>query len=246
MQAERVEEREDDQVTVALVEPDDLGEHEVRAAHLPVGQHRALRRAGGARGEEDVADVIAAHRRGPLRASRIVDGRGAREEVGKADGVARYGAAEHHDLLERFDTTVVLHRADVVAVEEARHREQHADGRAPHDVARLAALETGVDRYEPRADAVHRERRHHPLADVGCPDRDAIAAVHAACHQRASRDVDPIGELREAPSFVILRERLGVHEATCRVVDELGDRSPRRVGHLVSSRGLDDNVRAWT
>ena len=86
LQAERVEERVDDEVAVALAQPDDIRPGVVRAHARPVREHRALRAAGRARGEEDVGEVVAGERvaaRGELFGDHAV---GAVQELVPPDG----------------------------------------------------------------------------------------------------------------------------------------------------------------
>ena len=65
LEAEGVEERVDDQVAIALPQPDHLGPEHVCPDARRVAEHGPLGRPGGPRGEEDVGRVVARQGLGP-------------------------------------------------------------------------------------------------------------------------------------------------------------------------------------
>ena len=102
LQAERVEERVDDEVAVAVPEPDHRRPRVVRLHARAVREHRALRPAGRARREEDVGEGVAGERgaralRSPCR-RRSRRRRGSRSQASVPSGAC---AAQHDDRVER-------------------------------------------------------------------------------------------------------------------------------------------------
>ena len=64
VQPEGVEKRQHDQFPVSVAQVKDVGQVQVHVAHRLVLEHHALRYAGGARSEQDVAEVVALDRIG--------------------------------------------------------------------------------------------------------------------------------------------------------------------------------------
>ena len=99
VESERVEERVDDQVAVT-VETDDVAPRLVPPAGGRMGEHGSLRRPRGARGEHDVAEVVAPDVFGPRDDCCCIDLPGPIHERREVRRCLRHRAAEHDDLLE--------------------------------------------------------------------------------------------------------------------------------------------------
>ena len=204
LQPEGVEERVDDQVAVAFPQPDHRRPRVVRADGRLVAQHRALGHAGGAGGEQDVAQVVGPDRGGPGRDIGPVDLAGPFEEVGPRRRAVARGAPQHDDLVERGGFAGGAQQGDVVGVEEVGDREEDAGSRGAQDVGGFVALEPGVERHDHRARPVHRAGGHDPLVDVRRPDRDPVTRLDAGGDQRGGGLVDPCEEVAEAPAHLAI------------------------------------------
>jgi hypothetical protein len=213
LEPEGVEERVDDQVAVALPQAHHVGPVGEGPDAGAVPEHRALRGTGGARGEQDVAQVVRADGRRPLR-RRVVGHRvGPRQQLRPRGGVGSVGAPEHHDLLDAGREALVGDQLDVVGAQELGGREQHPGPGGAQHVRGLGSLEPGVERHDDGAGAVHAQGPDGPLPDVGRPDGDAVAGRHAAGHEGAGRGVHGVGELGEAQADLVVDEALEVAEA---------------------------------
>ena len=92
--AEGMEERVDDQVAIAMPQTDDRGPRIENADVLRVRAHHALRLAGGARGEENVGDILGAQPREPRIELRAGNGGAGGEEF------VPFRAVDHDASLE--------------------------------------------------------------------------------------------------------------------------------------------------
>ena len=92
VQAERVEERVDDQVAIALFEPDHGRPRVVPTTDRRVREHRPLRGTGGARREHDVAEGRRRSRQPNGRSIGVVDQVGPSHEVGEGRAPVGDGA----------------------------------------------------------------------------------------------------------------------------------------------------------
>ena len=210
--AEGVEERVDDEVTVAFAQPDDLAPVAETPQRLRVREHGALRVPGRTRREEDVGDVVAADREGAGFGDVRRHLAGAGEEVVPRDGPRGRIAPQDDDRLERWDLGLhvdgVAEQRHVVGVEEPRDRDERAGTALAQDVRGLRALEPRVHWDEDRARRLQPEGGDDPLPHVGRPDRDAVAGLDAEGDERAG-------------SLVRLRGELGIGERDVAVYDRL-------------------------
>ena len=101
VEAKGVEIRVDDQVAVAGSQADHLAPRLEAPADGGVDEHGTFGQAGGARGEHDVAKIVAASPRRPGRRRRPRHTRSARSrKSGKAGSALGDGTPQHHDLVE--------------------------------------------------------------------------------------------------------------------------------------------------
>ncbi len=98
----------------------------------------------------------------------------------------RCRAVEHHHPFKRRRTVCGQHGRIRIA-EEGAAAEQQPRAAVLENRRGFQALHARIDRHQRRARAVNRERRHDPFRDVRRPDRDTLARLDAAAHQRARR-----------------------------------------------------------
>ena len=230
LQARGVEQRVREQVAVAVAQPDGLGPARVRPHARAVAQHRALGRAGGARGEDDVGHRVAGQRRFTRRDLGRVGLVGPGQEVGPRRGAVTGRAVEQHDLLDQVARARVVEERDVVGVEEVADGEQEARARRAQHVCRLLAEEAGAHRHEHPAGGVEAERGEDPLMDVRRPHRRAVARLEPTGDERARNLVDLRLELGEREADVAVDDRFVVRPERGAAVDDGGN----RVGQLVA------------
>jgi hypothetical protein len=208
LEPKSVEERIDDEVAVAFLEADDAGPAPVGAHARTVGQHRSLREAGCARGEQDVAQIIGLDVGGAISRGGPCDAGRADQELGPRDRVRSRRPTHHDDVLEVGELASIAEHGDVVGVEEVGDREQHSRARRGEDVRGLGSLETRVERNQNAGAAVDRTRRDHPFRHVLGPDGDAVARFDSNGDERSGGDVDVFEQLDPCEMQVAVDQRL--------------------------------------
>ena len=146
-------------------------------------QH-ALRRTGRTRREQHVADVVGLYRADARVDGGVVDrfpeiGERVERPIGIGRVVERDGNLEIGKLGPQLRDG-----RGVVGAEELSHREHDARAAALEDVARFASLEPSVHRNERGTRREPTERRDQPLVTVGCPHREAVAALDTRRQER--------------------------------------------------------------
>ena len=235
--AEGVEEGVDHEIAVALFQAHDGAPVGEDAQALGVGGGDALGAARGARGEDDVGEIPADHRPRPLvgRAGRhrLASGQVLLPGHGVPGGVA----PQHDHTLESAEVRVrVLEHGHVVEAEEPRHGEQDPGPALGQHVARLRALEPGVDGDEGSPGADDAQGRQHPLVDVGRPDGGPVAGLDSSGHGGPHRVPGCPVELVEAQPGLAVDQRLPVTEAGGRGLDQPRDGPPLQVAAAAGQR----------
>ena len=174
--AEGVEERVGNQVAVALTQIGDIrpvGEHR---DHPVVRVHRPLGRAGGARSEDDVAEVGA----------RQPGQRGIDRLIARASPSLQPLApiAVEGDSRLEFGQVLAGEQRGVVGAEEIAHGEQQSAARAAQLVGRFASLEPGIERHDRRARGLRAQCGYDPFEQVRRPDRDPVALADPGSDER--------------------------------------------------------------
>ena len=154
----------------------------------------------------------------------------ASKEVAERHAPRRHGTAQHDRLTDALAAGCVGEEVDVIRAQEVGHREQPGGLHDPDRVARLVALEAGVQRGHDAADGLARERGHRPLPAVGRPDRDTLAGLHTRCDHRPGGVADLRDELCERPSHVAVDHAFDVGEPAGRPPQDGRDRQRGRVG----------------
>ena len=236
VEAESVEVGVDDQIAVADPQTDHLAPRLEAPADGGMDEHGPLGQSGSSRCEHDVAEIVAAHRSSPSVAVGLADLVGPVEELGQAGGSLGDGPPQHHDLIEVGAAVDSPQQGHIVGVQEVGDGEQDAGAGLLEDEVGFPALEPGVHRHQHASGQMDPQAGHHPLPDVGGPDRHPVAGFYARGHQRPGRGPDAISQLREGPAHVAVYQRLQVGKPLGSVVNQLADRSPRSIGH-----GCDPN-----
>ena len=141
---------------------------------VPVREHRALRVAGGPRGEDDLHEIVA----------RDV---GHRERHTSARAVGK--------LLDEVDRQAELPRLGLGLL----RRDDRGRTRPLHDLRREIRERARVERHEDRASLERTEERDAPLRTVHRPDDDAIALRDAGVVEDARHARHDVRELPVAP-----------------------------------------------
>ena len=171
-----------------------------------VGGHRALGLARGARGEDDVGEVVGTDGVGPLVRRRVRPT--ARQIVGQPTMPAGASPRNDDDLLERRGSGPAREERDVVVAEEAVDAEEDPSPAPAEDVRGLVTLEPGVERHEHGAGRQQAEGGDDPLLDVGCPDGDPIPRLDARRHGRTGRHLHGLAQLGKGQPHVAVDETL--------------------------------------
>ena len=175
--AERVEERVDDQVAVALAEANDVRPHLEDAERLRVRRHDTLGLPGRAAREDDVGEVVGLA--GSLIEDRFLYFLTVLSERGPVRLVAPgLSSQEDHFDPVRIDFRV-LEQLRVVDVQEPSHGEEQLRAALLQHEPRLSPLEPRVDRNKHSAGGQRSQRSDDPFMDVRRPDRDTIAGLDA-------------------------------------------------------------------
>ncbi len=227
--AEAVEEGVDDQVPVAVTQPEAVGPPVEGEQGRAVLEHHALRTSGGARGEDHVGDVVRSEGRDARVGVGLVD-RGARGEVVVEGVLVGACARQQDDVVQAAQMRRgVAQHGDVVRVEEPANGEERGGVDPVEHVRSFVALEPGVHRYEPGARAECAERGHDPFPRIGRPDRDPVTRPDPLCHRGSGRPARQGRELAEREARPAVDHRFGVAVAGGRPLGQRGDRSDRFV-----------------
>ena len=148
----------------------------------------------------------------------------ATDELLPRHAARRHHAAHHDGLLDALGALGAREQLDVVGVEEVGDREQPRRAGDADRVARLVALEAGVERDHDAAHRVAAERGDDPLPDVGRPDRHAVTGLHSAGDHGPGGVVDVLGELREREPELAVDHALDVAELLGGTAHDRGDR----------------------
>src|SRR6266581_3413499 len=210
--------------------------------------HDALRRAGGARGEEDVQRMVEGQlleadfsARLPddelIQALRARDGRyiGPRAHVGHDDDTPEAREA-------RGNVPHPVERAhDLAVVEIAVGGEEHGRPDLAETVEHALHAEIGRGRGQDRAQARDREHHRRRLGHIGKVGGDAVAGLHAQSAQRLRRARHEIVQLavRQASLHAVLapeHDRGGGIAPAQQILGEVEPRiwKPLRPGHPVA------------
>ena len=197
--AKRVEKRVDDQVTVAGLQANHAPPDAERPNRWPVRRHHPLGAAGGAGGKHQVSSAVSRERllacldlrRWHLRADgqKVVP-----RHIARVAGVGHKATAQHHDVLQRRRALAVQLRRKVLPQKVANAKQQ-LGAAALQNVGRFAALHAGVERHQHRASGVRTAGGHNPLVQIRCPQRDAVAGLHAQRNQRARHGLAVLQQL---------------------------------------------------
>ena len=220
-------------------------------------RRRSLGVAGGARGEDEIGDVVGLHGGRPRRRHGRIDVLPCLQEGVQAGGrdrgpggrVARLLAfvAQQNDACQVAGVLTGQH-GRVVEAQKAPHGHQRGGAGVADDVRRLAALEPRVERHDHRTGAQQSQRRQHPLGAIGCPQGGPLPRPDAGCDETAREAVDLLGELREREAQLPVDQRLRRTVAQRGVVDQAGHRAPDEVGPrvlLVGRRAADAAHGCW-
>ena len=208
--AKRVKKRVDDQVAVALVQPDHPAPGAEGADGGAVCRHHALGAAGGAGGEHQVGGAIGAQGlltrfdlRGRHQAAcvqKIVPG-----QFVRAVGAGRLATAQHHGVRKRGGALAVQQRGIVLA-QKVTNAEQHLGAAALQNVGRFAALHAGVERHQHRAGGMRAAGGQNPLVQVGRPDGHTVPGLHVQRNQRTCYSLAAFQQVG------IAQRRVAVHD----------------------------------
>ncbi len=195
--AEVVEERVDAQVAVVAGDLPVGGPGCRGRQRLPVRAQHAFAAAGGAGGEQDVADVLGCD--GGGTGCDGIQGPGTRGDElvpGPVVGFDRHP----HDVPQRGQRGPVQAGRPVGAQEEAR-REQHRRAGSVQDVGGFCGGVAGVQRHHRGAGVVDRQAGHHPVPGVRRPDGHPVCGFDTEGDQRRRGAVDRVAQLgrRETP-----------------------------------------------
>ncbi len=205
-------------------------------------QH-ALTAPGGAGGEQNVGDIVRAHRsstgidlrrRGLWAGHEFVPG-------------AVIGIERHPDDMSQHGQRVAIEIGHPVMVEEPAHPDQQRGLGAGQDVGGFIGGVTGVQRNQHRAGVVDRQTRDDPVPGIGTPDRDPIARGYPESGNHRSRSADLGVQFGEGERAVAGDDRVVVGEVARHPVENRrrgeqwpggrpGERLPGIRGHRCSSR----------
>ncbi len=229
--AEGVEERCDDEHPLALPEPHRVGPGAEEPDALAVGGDGALGLPGGAGGEDDVARVLG--RDGAGRLLDVLLG----HLLGPGEEAPQVGGTDH------LHVRVSQCRQRVCPQETGEEDVVDDQGRHPRpveEVARLLALEAGVDRHEHHPETGQAESGHDPVRAVRGPHGDPVAVLEPGGGRSAREDADPGEQVGERQTH-----RVG---DDCLPVGGGGSGGPEHRGHRVhavpSSKRLVGTVRS--
>ena len=210
-----------------------------------VGQRRALRRAGGARGELDIDGIAGLQRRrNPVETFMLVPA-AHRQHVAEIEHAGRCIVAHADDDAEarqprRLEPAGLAHRElrrqrldhlEVVRRFEAHRADQRAAADLPERIFELDQAIGGIDVDQHQADAGGRELRHQPFPAVRRPDADAVALLEPEAEQAGGKRIDRLGQLVPGEALVLLDE----HRCVARAVG-LGGRGKQRRNGFVQQR----------
>jgi hypothetical protein len=179
------------------------GDHVEHCPVVAVADHAALRRAGGAGGVDEGADVLRGDRGVALVPDRGVDAGALRGQVLGRERV-RVGAGHQHDLLQvRQLRAHLLHLRQLFGVLDDHHL---GVGVVEHVAALLGGVGL-VDRDHGGADRERREVEVGPLGAGVAEDRDPVALGDAELGQaqrQRPHDLQDLGEAAADPLLAVL------------------------------------------
>ncbi len=208
-------------------------------------------RPGGARGEDEVGDVVGLDRGGPGGGRGRIDRVAGREEVGETrDGpavgsgvrTARRALVAQEDGASQVAGVLARQHARVVGAQEAAHRHEGRRAGVADDVGRLTTLVPRVQRHQHRTGPQEPERGEHPLGAVGRPHGHPVARPDTGGHEAAGVAVDLGSQLRVGQAHVPVHQGLRAAVPQCRIVHQVRHRAPDEVGPrvLLVGRGAAD------
>ncbi len=156
---------------------------------MRVGEHDALRLAGGAAGVDEARQVVGADRPGAGGEALGVGVVAAGGELVEILGVVAAPPDQHHLL----DAGQVVRAQPLELV--ARLDEDHLRRAVGHDVARLLGEQGGVDRHRRRAAAEGGEVDHRPVRAVLGHQRHAVATADAELLEGPCDAAHPVDHL---------------------------------------------------
>jgi hypothetical protein len=187
---------------------------------LPMRTQHAFAAPGGARREQDVADIVRLDRRRP-RVGRVGVA-AARNEVVPWQ-VGRFVPFERHpdDVPERRQGGAI-EVGHLVGAEKLSHRHQQRCAGAGQDVGGLAGGISSVQRNHRGAGAVGGQAGHHPVPAVRRPERDPIATANAEVNHRGGGPTHLVAQLTEGQALVVGDQRIVVGKLTGNPVQHRG------------------------
>jgi hypothetical protein len=249
-----MEERQDDQVTVAGPEPPDLAVPDVELDRGPVSQLHALGRAGGAGGKDDLRQVVRRSGAGggqcggrwhALRgAGQLVPAQHRRRGTFQRRSLR----ADVHHMLEVGEIVVrqlsrgglAEQRIQVVVAQEPLLDDQRSRLGAPEQFPDLGAAVTGVERDHDPAGRQDAERRGHPATGVGGPQPDAVTGPDTQRGKAPGGEQHIVGQLGEGQHDLAVDDRRKAGVGLGAGPHQLGDRARGgRVAHQDLRRSQD-------
>ena len=157
-----------------------------------MGGNHALGAAGGAGGEQDVADIV-----GGEGSERGVDGR----VIGSAGGEEGRPVAVKTQDAAQVGQVFISDQCRVIGAEEVMNGTQDRHMGAAQDVAGFAALQPRVERHDGSAGDLRAQGRDDPVAAVWRPDSDAVAVPCAGGDEGGGGGTGMAPERDEGPGF---------------------------------------------
>jgi hypothetical protein len=191
---ERVGERQEHEQRRGRAQVDLLDVRLAGEQDVAVGEHAALRRAGGAGRVDDRRDVVGADRVEPLLQLGLGRLAGAGAEVG--DGGRAAGVLHAHDVLE--PRQLAAHRLDLLELRGVLE-DDRAGARVVDHVAALLGRVGVVDGNDDEAGGEQRGVGERPLGPCLAQQRDPVAGLQAERGEPAGELPHRRAELRERP-----------------------------------------------